>query len=194
MQSVGYIPNTFEDKMIHLDERVQMEQEALKRLTPRELEIINLRYFENMTRSEVAQFLGMSEEYVRQVENKALIKLRHIILKPKTDIVDSKTGMTESDWWYLAGSIASWLECQSTNNARLAKRRGLLTQWAKDIIMWRLTSDERQILLWYHQIMPYPGRYNQEFYETVQDIHKWILEMLLEDELVTEKTNYKVRV
>ncbi len=195
MQSIGYIPNTFEDKMIHmLVDRSRIEQEAMKRLKPKEQEIIRLKYYELMDGTEIAKKMGISHTWARMIERDALRKLRYIILMEKTDIVDFKTGMTEADWWYLASAIARMLEYYSTDTANIENRCGVLRQWAKDIIIWRLTSDERQILLWYHQIKPYPGKLNSDYYETVEGIHKKILGFLTKDNLICEKANYKVRV
>lgn len=195
MQSVGYIPNTFEDKMIHLlVDRKEMEKAAIFRLTPREKEVIQMKYYESMENIQIAQALGISQKWVNAIEQSALRKLKYIILRTKTDVVDSKTGMKENDWENLASSIASWLEYQSTNNAFLRKRHGILSQWAKDIIMWRLTADERQILLWYCNIMPYPGKKNQDYYDAAEAIYQRIQSLLLEDDLVVEKAEYKQRV
>ncbi|MCI8545259.1 MAG: hypothetical protein HFH09_03405 [Bacilli bacterium] len=195
MPSVGYIPNTFEDRMIHLlVDRSEMEKDAISKLTKREIDVIRMKYYELMKTSEIAQALGLSDHWINKIEQEAFRKLRGIILKQKTTVVDSKTGMKENDWECLATSIARWMECQSTNPAFFGNRHGVLRQWAKDIIMWRLTPDERQILLWYHGIMPYPGKSGQEYYDTVRSIHQKILGLLLEDDLVVKKAGYKQRV
>ncbi len=195
MPSVGYIPNTFEDRMIHLlVDRSEMEKEAISKLTQREIDVIRMKYYELMKTSEIAQALGLSNDWINKIEKEAFCKLRCIILKQKTTVVDSKTGMRENDWECLASSIARWMEYQSTNPALFGKRHGILRQWAKDIIMWRLTPDERQILLWYHGIMPKPGKSDQEYYDTVDSIHRKILGLLLEDDLVVKKAGYKQRV
>lgn len=195
MQSVSYIPNTFEDKMIHsLVDRKAMEKAAMLKLTPREVAVIQMKYYESMKNTEIAQTLGVSRKWVYAIEQSALRKLKHIILRQRTNVVDSKTGMRENDWENLASSIASWLECQSTNTAFLRERHGVLSQWAKNIIMWRLTSDERQILLWDCNIILYPGKKNQDFYDAADAIYKKILGLLLEDNFVVEKAGYKQRV
>ncbi len=195
MQSIGYIPNTFEDKMIYwLEDRSIMEREALETLSENEIKVIEMKYYELMKSSEIAQQLHLSRIWVNKLEEQALRKLRHIILKQKTNMIDSKTGMRENDLENLASSVSGWLECQSTNTSFLRKRHGILSQWLKDLIRFQLTSDERQILLWYHQIKPYPGKLNSDYYETVEGIHKKILGFLTKDNLICEKANYKVRV
>jgi len=195
MPSVGYIPNTFEDRMIHLlVDRRQMEKKAILKLTSREVDVIRMKYYESMKSSEIAQALGITHNWVNKIEESALRKLRHIILGTKTDIVDSKTGMKENDWENLASSIAHWLEIQSANSSFFRKRHGILSQWAKDMIMWRLTSDERQILLWYYEIMPYPGIICKDYFDAVDAIHQKFLNLLLKNDVVVEKAGYKQRV
>ena len=50
--------------------------EAMKRLNPREHEIISLRFFEGKTQMEVAEFIGISQAQVSRLEKNALRTMR----------------------------------------------------------------------------------------------------------------------
>lgn len=55
----------------------EMIEEALLTLTEREAKILKLRYFEDMELSQIAQRFLVSRERIRQIEKKALRKLKH---------------------------------------------------------------------------------------------------------------------
>lgn len=57
-------------------EKNEIVQKVLSTLTYREQEVIDLRYKEELTLEEIANSLEVSRERVRQIENKALRKLR----------------------------------------------------------------------------------------------------------------------
>ena len=66
-----------EEKMFQEHER-QVLDDAIKTLPEREAEIICERYFENMTLADIANERKLSRERVRQIENKALGRLRKL--------------------------------------------------------------------------------------------------------------------
>lgn len=51
-------------------------QEAFRRMSEKEREIVHLRYFENLTQSKVAGLLGMSQVQVSRMEKKIFLRLR----------------------------------------------------------------------------------------------------------------------
>ncbi|WP_317366934.1 RNA polymerase sporulation sigma factor SigF [uncultured Tyzzerella sp.] len=51
-------------------------KDIIKNLEPREREIINLRYFEDKTQSQVAKIIGVSQVQVSRIEKKVLAKIR----------------------------------------------------------------------------------------------------------------------
>ena len=57
-------------------------QEGLKSLTNEEYELINLRYFEDKTQSEIAQFFGTNQVQISRNEKKILKKLKNNLCKP----------------------------------------------------------------------------------------------------------------
>lgn len=54
--------------------------ESLNRLNKKEKEVINHRYFKDLTQSETAKILGMSQVAVSRAENKSLLKMRSYML------------------------------------------------------------------------------------------------------------------
>ena len=57
-------------------------QEGLKSLTDEEYKLINLRYFEDKTQSEIAQFFGTNQVQISRNEKKILKKLKNNLCKP----------------------------------------------------------------------------------------------------------------
>ena len=53
--------------------------EAMKRLSPREHEIISLRFFEGRTQMEVAESIGISQAQVSRLEKNALKTMRNYL-------------------------------------------------------------------------------------------------------------------
>ncbi len=51
-------------------------RDIIENLEPREKEIINLRYFEDKTQSQVAKIIGVSQVQVSRIEKKVLTKIR----------------------------------------------------------------------------------------------------------------------
>lgn len=71
-----------EESMVDLGIRQGLIKQALHTLAPRERRIIVLRFgLEEesgpMTRNQIAEQFGLTEECIRQIEEKALKKLRH---------------------------------------------------------------------------------------------------------------------
>jgi RNA polymerase sporulation-specific sigma factor len=58
-----------------IEERIMLK-EMIGSLEPRERQIILMRYFKDMTQSEIARKLGVSQVQVSRLENKILDKLR----------------------------------------------------------------------------------------------------------------------
>lgn len=65
------------DKLLALSEMKEKMADAINTLTNREQYIIKRRFFDNMTLSEIAEEQGVISERIRQIEAKALRKLRH---------------------------------------------------------------------------------------------------------------------
>jgi RNA polymerase sporulation-specific sigma factor len=53
-----------------------MVDDILKRLTPRERDIIILRYFQGKTQSEISKKMGVSQVQISRIEKKALERIR----------------------------------------------------------------------------------------------------------------------
>lgn len=62
------------------DDSLELLQESLEVLDPREREIITMRYFENKTLDEVSHIIGRTRERVRQIQNQALAKLKELMI------------------------------------------------------------------------------------------------------------------
>ena len=58
-------------------ETTKLVDEALGCLTSREAKVLRLRFYEDMTLAAIGEQLGVQQERVRQIEAKALRKLRH---------------------------------------------------------------------------------------------------------------------
>lgn len=63
------------------DEMILLE-EGLKTLTKEEYQLINLRYFEDKTQSEIAKFFGTNQVQISRNEKKILKKLKNNLCKP----------------------------------------------------------------------------------------------------------------
>ena len=64
--------------MEEMVEKMQLKT-ALEKLPEREKKIIMLRYFRDMTQSEVAEVIGVSQVQISRIEKKALAALRQHI-------------------------------------------------------------------------------------------------------------------
>ncbi len=64
-----------EDEESEIVDRLVIK-ESLDRLTPREREIIILRYFKGKTQTEIAKYIGVSQVQISRIEKKALINMR----------------------------------------------------------------------------------------------------------------------
>ena len=53
--------------------------EAMKKITPREKKIINMRFFQGRTQMEVASEIGISQAQVSRLEKNALMNLRKYV-------------------------------------------------------------------------------------------------------------------
>ncbi len=73
------------ERRLENGQRVDLVQAALKRLTPREQEILKRRYTDDHTLAEIAEDHDLSRERVRQIEAKALDKLARAIKKLAPD-------------------------------------------------------------------------------------------------------------
>ena len=58
-----------------LVERIALDA-ALERLTPKEREIINLRYYQGKTQTEISQIEGVSQAQISRIESAAIAHLR----------------------------------------------------------------------------------------------------------------------
>jgi len=67
------------DAEIERFERRARLAEALRSLTPRERKIIELRFFDNLSQTQVAQRLNISQMHVSRLQQRALAKLREAV-------------------------------------------------------------------------------------------------------------------
>lgn len=58
-----------------------MCEEAFKRMTAKEQQLVHLRYFENLTQSQVAELMNMTQVQVSRMEKKILLRLREEMSK-----------------------------------------------------------------------------------------------------------------
>lgn len=65
---------------IETNDRERLISEALKKLTRREESVIRMMYYDNLTLEATGKLIGLSKERVRQIETKAIMKMRN----PKT--------------------------------------------------------------------------------------------------------------
>ncbi len=65
-------------KSVNYDDRILLE-DSLEVLTEDEREIINKRYFDDMTQSELAKEMGMTQVMISRLEKKSLTKMRNYI-------------------------------------------------------------------------------------------------------------------
>ncbi len=78
-------------------ETTKLVDEALGCLTSREAKVLRLRFYEDMTLAAIGEQLGVQQERVRQIEAKALRKLRHPRLSEKlSELVDMSDAQRES--------------------------------------------------------------------------------------------------
>lgn len=78
-------------------ETTKLVDEALGCLTSREAKVLRLRFYEDMTLAAIGEQLGVQQERVRQIEAKALRKLRHPRLAEKlSELVDMSDAQRES--------------------------------------------------------------------------------------------------
>ena len=74
----GETPDAEAEDLIDGETRMRWVREAMEHLTPREREVINRRFLvdEKITLAEIGADFGVTKERVRQIEDKALSKLR----------------------------------------------------------------------------------------------------------------------
>lgn len=78
-------------------ETTKLVDEALGCLTSREAKVLRLRFYEDMTLAAIGEQLGVQQERVRQIEAKALRKLRHPRLaEPLSELVDMSDAQRKS--------------------------------------------------------------------------------------------------
>ena len=77
-ESKSYIETIPSKQELNIDDKIFLEQ-SMETLTPLEKEIINYRYFADLTQSEVAQKLGLSQVKVSRSEKSSLNKLRSYV-------------------------------------------------------------------------------------------------------------------
>ena len=71
----------------------------------------------------------------------------------------------------------------------------MLTQYIQDIILWKLSSEERKILLFYSgKYSLFPKSKRTDLIITFERIEEKIERLVLEDTLICEKTKIKVKV
>ena len=71
-------PSSLQDfSAIEKKESAQIMSDILDTLSEREAQVLRMRYYEDMTLNEVARSFGITSERIRQIEHKALRKLRH---------------------------------------------------------------------------------------------------------------------
>lgn len=196
-KNVGYYSNPLEDWIMKEETRTKVEVLAQHRLTAKEIEILELRYGfsgEAYTIKKTAEILKIRYETVRTREKVALEKLRNIMLAVSMkEIVDSNIGMTEADLYKIARDITiSFIGRYGLVDRD--KYRGFLTQSIKDIILWRLSSEERKILLFCsgkYSLFPKLKRIdlNAEF----EEIREKIIQLVLEDSFICNKAKMKVK-
>jgi RNA polymerase sigma-B factor len=79
------------DYVGHVDEEIERFErrsrlaEALQRLTPRERKIIQMRFFDNMSQTQVAQKLDISQMHVSRLQQRALAKLRESVREQENE-------------------------------------------------------------------------------------------------------------
>lgn len=197
-KNVGYYSNPLEDSIIKMEKREKIETLALSRLTSKEKEVLELRYGltgDVHTVKETAEILGVVYETIRITERRALQKLRTIILAMNQyEIVDSKIGMSEVDLYKIARNTARHIMIQYGLVDR-DEYRGLLTQHIKDMILWRLSSEERKVLLFYsgkYSLFPKTDRAKLSLsFAKIQDKLEGLV---LGDALVCKKAKINVKV
>lgn len=62
----------------HKEETLLKLQNALNELSPQQREVIYLKYYKSCSNDEIAQILGISNQIVRNVASRALLKLRSL--------------------------------------------------------------------------------------------------------------------
>jgi RNA polymerase sigma-B factor len=73
-ENVGALDQSLEN----YEERVVI-REAISRLEPREQQIIQLRYFEELSQTEIAEQMGMSQMHVSRLLRRALAQLKKLL-------------------------------------------------------------------------------------------------------------------
>ena len=71
----SYIDNIASNEKVNIEDKIFLE-ETMDSLTPLEKQVINYRYYHDMTQQEIAQKLGLSQVKVSRCESKGLAKMR----------------------------------------------------------------------------------------------------------------------
>ena len=66
-----------EDRTQHQIDICRLITVALETISPREAKVLQLRYFQECTLDEVGGIFELTRERIRQIEKKALLKMRH---------------------------------------------------------------------------------------------------------------------
>src|SRR5262249_54877550 len=72
-------PGTSPSHRVLRDELLERVRDALARLTPRDREVLVMRHLEQLSTSEVAGILGISEGAVMTRQTRALVRLRALL-------------------------------------------------------------------------------------------------------------------
>jgi RNA polymerase sigma-B factor len=80
-----------QDYVGHVDEEIEQFErksrlaEALRALSPREQSIIKMRFFDNLSQTQVAQELNISQMHVSRLQQRALAKLRELLREQENE-------------------------------------------------------------------------------------------------------------
>lgn len=191
-----YLENTFENWMISREIKQTIEKEVLNYLTPVQIQIIELRFgFERepLDRNQIASLLKMEVWEVETAEKAALYMIREIILENQNEMIDSTIGMTSAHLYKISSCIVEILQMYA-EIGHLKKNRSQLMRWVNSFILWKLTSEERQILLWSCNAVPHSDQKGQECYIALQEIIGKMKNALNLSTAIDKKYYYKVRV
>ena len=194
--SKRYLENTFENLMISREIRQMIEKEVLKCLTPNQIKVIELRFgfvSEPLDRSQIAYSLNMEYWEVEAAEKAALYMIREIILENENEMIDSTIGMTSAHLYKISSCIVEILQLHPEVGDP-KKNRSQLMRWVNSFIIWNLTSEERKILLWSCNALPYSDQKGQEYYVALTEVIAKIKSALKLDTTNDKKCYFKVRV
>lgn len=117
------------EEKVFQEQKKQVVEEAMKTIPEREAEIIHERYFENMTLAEIADERKLSKERVRQIEIKALGRLRK--LDKLQELYDEIYGYKSSVAYKLSRKYC--LDRRTSTTETLALKRIMLEEQQKSL-------------------------------------------------------------